>query len=394
MDLVVWTPREHDADSVCRTILKEIARLDSILNARVAHSEISLFESSAGTLTPSRELREVLDAYNYWGRRTGGVLSIRPGGANTPRNVDALGKAYIIDKAVMAGRKACPSIDGLLLDIGGDISAWGRPCNISVADPRRPFDNAAPMTTIVLHNAAVATSGTYARGHHLIDARDGKPPGNASAATVVANDAVTANALATMLSVAGAGYGFPIVESTPGAEALRYEHGTLERTSGFARQERPVFAQTPAPTAWPASFQLTVLLTLTSGRSSKRPYVAVWVEDSSGKLVRMLALWGTKSKYYPELSTIWGLTHGIFSPFRSVTRATRPAGQYQLLWQGLDENNKPVPLGSYRVIVETNQEHGTYAKESGTIVIGNSPTSITLPATANFDPVTIQYGPR
>src|SRR6516225_9821847 len=123
MDLVVWTPREHDADSVCRTILREIARLDSILNARLAHSEISLFESSAGTLTPSRELREVLDAYNYWERRTGGVLSIRPGGANTPRNVDALGKAYIIDKALLAARKACPSIDGLLLNIGGDISA-------------------------------------------------------------------------------------------------------------------------------------------------------------------------------------------------------------------------------------------------------------------------------
>src|SRR6516162_8696328 len=394
MDLAVWSPHSGVAEGACRTVLHEIDRLASILNTRDPSSEISLLEQSRSRTNPSRELQEVLDAYDYWERRTGGVLSIRPGGANTPRNVDALGKAYIIDKAVMAGRKACPSIDGLLLDIGGDISAWGRPCNISVADPRRPFDNAAPMTTIGLHNAAVATSGTYARGHHLIDARNGKPPVNAATATVVANDAVTANALATMLSVAGTGYGFPIVESTPGAEALRYEHGTLERTSGFARQERPVFAQTPAPTAWPASFQLTVLLTLTFGRSSKRPYVAVWVEDSSGKLVRMLALWGTKSKYYPELSTIWGLTHGIFSPFRSVTRATRPAGQYQLLWQGLDENNKPVPPGAYRITVETNQEHGTYAKESGTIVIGNGPASITLPATANFDQVLVQYGPR
>src|SRR6516162_5799574 len=115
MDLVVWTARPHEADGVCRTILEEIHRLDSILNTRIAHSEISLLENSGGSRTSSRELQEVFDAYDYWERRTGGVLSIRPDGVNTPRNVDALGKAYIIDDAVMAGRKACPSIDGLLL---------------------------------------------------------------------------------------------------------------------------------------------------------------------------------------------------------------------------------------------------------------------------------------
>ena len=55
---------------------------------------------------------------------------------------------------------------------------------------------------------------------------------------------------------------------------------------------------------------------------------------------------------------------------------------------------KPVPLGSYRITIETNQEHGAYAKQTGTIAIGDSPTSITLPGTANFDPVVVQYGPK
>jgi thiamine biosynthesis lipoprotein len=393
MDLVVWTPHAREAEGACRTVLEEIDRLDSILNTRIAHSEISLLENSTGSRIFSRELREVLDAYDYWEVRTGGVLSIRPDGANTARNVDALGKAYIIDDAAMAAHKAYPSIDAFLLNIGGDISVWGRSCNIALADPRHSYDNAEPMATIRLHDAAVATSGTYARGNHLKDARSGKSPAAAVAATVVANDAVTANALATLLCVTGAAYGFPIVEATPGAEALRVERGVVERTSGFVLQERPATAQTPAA-AWPASNQLTITLPLKPGRSSKRPYVAVWVEDSSGKLVNMLALWGTKSKYYPDLSTIWGLVHGIFSPFRSVTRATRPAGQYQLVWKGLDNDGKPVPPGSYRITVETNQEHGTYAKESGTIVIGNGPASITLPATANFDQVLVQYGPR
>ena len=33
-------------------------------------------------------------------------------------------------------------------------------------------------------------------------------------------------------------------------------------------------------------------------------------------------------------------------------------------------------------------------KQAGTITLGQSPTSITLPATTNFDPVSIEYGPR
>jgi hypothetical protein len=120
--------------------------------------------------------------------------------------------------------------------------------------------------------------------------------------------------------------------------------------------------------------------------------VAVWVEDSSDKLVRVLAIWAGKSKYYSDLSTLWARLHGNFNQFRSVTRATRPPGKYDFVWDGLDNDHKPVPLGEYRITVETNQENGGYGKQTGTITLGSSPTSITLPATTNFDAVTVQYG--
>jgi thiamine biosynthesis lipoprotein len=282
----------------------------------------------------------------------------------------------------------------LLLNIGGDIVAWGRSCKIAVADPTAWYDNAEPFTWINLHNAAVASSGTYARGAHLKDARTGELPLITASATVVARDAVTANALATTLCLTGASEGFKIVESTPGAAALRIAPGTIERTSRFSFLESPSAVQAAAATSWPAGYQLTITLPLTSGRSSKRPYVAVWVEDSSGKLVRMLAIWGNKSKYYPDLSTLWNWVKQDLNRFASVARATRRAGQYELVWQGLDDHNKPVPPGTYRITVETNQEHGTYAKESGTIVIGDMPASITLPATTNFDAVSVRYGPK
>jgi len=372
----------------------EIARLASILDTRDPDSEISLLEGSNDRRYASRELTDVLDAYDYWEHRTGGVFSIRPGGAGTARNVDALGKAYIIDHAAAAALTAWPSVDALLLDIGGDIVTWGRSSEIAIADPGAWYDNARPLTTISLQNAAVATSGSYARGGHLTDSLSGQSHGSAVAATVVASDVVTANALATTLCLTGAADGLRLVESTPGAEGLRVASGVLQRTSGFAQLERSQVAHPPAASNWPTGYRVTITLPLTATRSSKRPYVAVWVEDSSDKLIRVLAIWAGKSKYYADLSTLWARLHGNFGQFGSVTRATRSSGKYELVWDGLDNERKPVPLGTYRITVETNQEKGAYAKQTGSITLGDSQTSITLPATTNFDAVLVQYGPK
>jgi len=393
LDLVIYAPSSRIADGGYQTIRSEIDRLRSILDTRDPGSEISLLEHSDAT-DISHELQEVLEAYDYWERRSNGVFSIRPGGAEAPRNVDALGKAYIIDRAAAAARQAWPTIDALLLNVGGDIVTWGQPAEIGVADPRAWYDNAPPVTTLTVRNGAVATSGTYARGAHLADSRTGRAPKAMVAATVVAADAVTANALATTLCVTTVKEGLGLVESIPGAEALRIESGVLRRSSGFTRLEQAQGGQPqpqPAAASWPPGYRVAMTLPLTA--QGKRPYVAVWVDDASGNLVRGLALWGNKSKYYGDLSTLWNHLHGNFDQLRSVTRATRSPGKYELVWDGLDNNKRPVPPGTYRITVETNQEHGSYAKQTGTIQIGDSPTTITLPATRNFDAVTVRYGP-
>src|SRR6185503_15755333 len=73
LDLVVWTSDVPVAERTCQTTLEEIDRLAAILNTRDPNSEISRLENSNAGLRPSRELQEVLDAYSYWERRTGGV---------------------------------------------------------------------------------------------------------------------------------------------------------------------------------------------------------------------------------------------------------------------------------------------------------------------------------
>jgi FAD:protein FMN transferase len=413
LDLVVWTSNAVAAQCAEAAALEEVRRLSSVLNTRDPDSEISRL-GEADRPVRSRELAEVLAAYDYWAERTAGIVSVRPRGANTPRNVDALGKAYILERAVMAATAAAPGIDGVLVNIGGDIVARGRPCDIALADPDAPHENATPLTHIRLHNMAIATSGTYARGAHLLDARTGQPAALALSGTVVAADAMTANALATTLCVAGVGEGLQLVERTPDAEAIGVgRNGVVGRTSGFSRLERQQAIKVAALPDWPVGYELTVSLTLTRGTAGgggffgqggfggrrrdsapRRPYVAVWVETTSGKLVRVLAFWANKAKYFSELSTFWNIAGRDGNLLYATARATREPGKYQLAWDGVDEERRPTPPGSYRIVVETNQEHGVYAKQAGTIVCGNTPASLTLSATANFETVSVQYGAK
>src|SRR3984893_105273 len=158
LDLVVWTSNAVAAQRGEAAVLEEGHWLTSILNTRDPGSEISRLSESDGPAR-SRELADVLSAYDYWTGRTGGIVSVQPRGVDTPRNGDALGKAYIIERAAMAATPAAARIDGVLLNIGGDIVARGRPCDIALADPCSPHDNARPLTSVRLHNAASAPSG-------------------------------------------------------------------------------------------------------------------------------------------------------------------------------------------------------------------------------------------
>ena len=44
----------------------------------------------------------------------------------------------------------------------------------------------------------------------------------------------------------------------------------------------------------------------------------------------------------------------------SVTGATRPSGEYTLVWDGKNDAGEYVPLGKYTVFIEAAREHGTY----------------------------------
>ena len=170
LDLAVWTSDARSAARVDAAVIQEVDRLTSILNTRDIHSEISRLDD-ANAPPPSQDLLNVLQAYEFWAVRTTNILSLRPGGPGSPRNVDALGKAYILDRAARAAQHAGSGVDGVVLNIGGDIVTWGKAVEIAVANPASPYDNAPPVTRVEVQDCAIATSGSYARGAHLLEGR-------------------------------------------------------------------------------------------------------------------------------------------------------------------------------------------------------------------------------
>jgi hypothetical protein len=282
----------------------------------------------------------------------------------------------------------------LLLNIGGDLAVWGRTCDVAIADPADARDHAAPLTRIAVRNAAVATSGWYARGPHLVDARTGRPSRRRTSATVVARDAVTANALATTLGIVDADEGLALVRATAGAEAIRIESGVVTRSPGFARLELQT-DQPAAASAWPVGFEVTISLTLTTpDPRMDRSYAAFWVEDASGRLVRTIVLWGNKPQYHPDMPEFWKVTGGDTKLIYKVTRATRSPGSYRVVWNGLDDAGRPAPRGRYRIVVEINRWRGTYARATGLLACEDVPSSLTLEGSVNSSAITVQYGPR
>jgi thiamine biosynthesis lipoprotein len=88
----------------------------------------------------------------------------------------------------------------VLVDAGGDIAlacnlpdspAW----TVGIEDPR---DRTRVLATLELRVGGVATSGSAARGAHVLDPRTGRPGGEGLlAVTVVAPDLMTADVDAT-----------------------------------------------------------------------------------------------------------------------------------------------------------------------------------------------------
>ena len=137
-----------------------------------------------------------------------------------PGGVDPTGlvKGWAAQQALAAF--SAPCISGAIVNAAGDIASCGgpgrgEPFRVGIADPSAP----RRLAEIVSLTGAIATSGSYERGRHLIDPHSGRPAVRVGSASVTGPDLGLADALATALAVAGEP-GLDFIGAVDGYEAL------------------------------------------------------------------------------------------------------------------------------------------------------------------------------
>ncbi|MBI2375596.1 MAG: FAD:protein FMN transferase [Deltaproteobacteria bacterium] len=136
-----------------------------------------------------------------------------------------IAKGYAVDR--MAATLRAHGVRNFLIHAGGEIFAGGTnsgvPWRVGIRDPR----GSGAFALVQLTDSALSTSGDYERYfevdgrryHHLIDPRTGWPATASRAVSVLASDAVTSDALAKAVFVAGPERGLQIAAQL-GAKAL------------------------------------------------------------------------------------------------------------------------------------------------------------------------------
>ena len=423
-DLQVWSRSEAVADLAEQRALEEIDRWQSILSSYDASSEFSRWAATRNVpVKVSPELFDVLSLYDSWRSKTAGALN--PGAAaiidlwkkaeatsqwpstasidlavqqtNLPHwTLDPLTgtatrysdvklvmnsfvKSYILQQ-ISRSIMSMEGVSGVRVNIGGDIvNAGHTPASMRITDPTGS-DNAEPLAYIRADGRAVATSGDYKRGFfvagkkysHIVDPRTGKPAAGIASVTVVSEDASTAGALATAFNILSTEERERLAVMHPGTEYLliacdgqRIESRGWKALEAGPSPATPTDVRQAAQGSWEKDASVTVKFELKRFESrARRPFMAVWVEDKDGKLVKTLALWFNKPRWVPDLKA-WYRKHGqkeYLEPtdINSLGSATRPAGSYTLSWDGRNDDGALVDAGDYTIHVEAVREHGGY----------------------------------
>lgn len=157
--------------------------------------------------------------------------------------------------------------------------------------------------------------------------------------------------------------------------------------------------QAPPSDPFPAGAEMQVNFTFAaSDGRARNPYIAMWVEDASGALVQTLALWFRRNqsrylshltRWYDAESTL--LNAGGTDNLDAIASASRPAGSYQVVWDGTDVDGQPVAKGNYVLFIEAAREHGPYELATGPITIGADDFTTTLADNGELSAIVVTF---
>ena len=174
----------------------------------------------------SDEVREVLARCDELREHTAGAFDVWAVPAPNGTCLDPSGFVKGWSVEVAAGLLEAEGLTSFCINAGGDVLVRGAPTDapawrVGIRDPQAS-DRLATVVALV-GRGAVATSGTYERGAHLVDPRTGSRPADIASATVIGPDLGVADALSTALFVLGVD-GLDWLAAEPGYDGIVVTH--------------------------------------------------------------------------------------------------------------------------------------------------------------------------
>jgi thiamine biosynthesis lipoprotein len=217
-------------------------RVDDVFSTWRDDSEISRFARGELELADaSPELAVVLDLCEQMRHTSRGAFDVtfataadisgRPGSCA----IDPTGlvKGWAVDRAggLLAGQGA----SNFAINAGGDILTRGRPRSDTVwrVGIQHPWQRDKTAEIVGITDGAVATSGDYERGEHVIDPRTGRAAHGLASVSVITSDLASADGYATAALALGR-EGMAWLATLPDVDAMGVtDDGRVVKTSGF-----------------------------------------------------------------------------------------------------------------------------------------------------------------
>lgn len=214
-------------------VFNDFTLLDRTFSPYVLDSAVSQVNRGELRLEDAGQLvNQAVDLCRLYERATGGYFSAWINGRFDP---SGLIKGWAIDRA-------CSILDrygyrDYFVDAGGDVQTRGRnaeggPWRVGI---RHPVERDKVARVVLASGLAVATSGTYEKGEHILDPHSGEPASDWLSFTVVGPDILQADVFATACFAMGIG-GLEFVAHVAGYEAYAIDRELcVSHTAGFER---------------------------------------------------------------------------------------------------------------------------------------------------------------
>ncbi|GAA5189116.1 FAD:protein FMN transferase [Rugosimonospora acidiphila] len=182
-----------------------LRHVDAVFSTYREDSEVSRLNRGE-IRSPGPEVAAVLDRCADLWRQTDGYFDVYATGRLDPSGYVKGWAVQVASDRLVAGGAA-----DHFLNAGGDLCARGRAApgagwRVGV---QHPFEPDGVAWVLEVTDRAVATSGRYARGNHIIDPRTGRPATALASVTVLGPELGTADAYATAAFAMGeAGLGW------------------------------------------------------------------------------------------------------------------------------------------------------------------------------------------